>query len=590
MLYNYVALVSACFHKSLARQREVCLRSNNHPFFFPKITIGDSFPVQWPEVVVSFEGRPQDVDITALEEMGASLEKVPGRKAETYVVKNPSINALEVIVGMNRLSRSFVAPQGQIAADSVLTMIGLVTRINAAADVVNMIYATRQYKNTGICAFGFPDSEGETYDITGGFVREIQEKDKEMEVEEGETKEELFFYEASTPTVMLSCDASIATPHVCFGNAANIPGDESGILIPFETNYSQIDPLAITGFLRNFMTLCVVDPSEADTELSDIVSAWTKAISRTSLGEQLAHMMATLDIAVRSQSGIYFIFREDGHYDGCVLLGSHMTLKQPGVELYGAMSPDDLRKDVEEYGFHSTAVRAVLAAVQSETPLNEVMSLRHLREIVWKDGEPSGLIKNQIGKLLPKIAFNERPLPVHPGSLEQILQLLASPQDSLIPNTLYLHREDFFANDRDGLVLSAFGSRVPSFMYGATKLRATSVNVPGYATLPPYSPVPPSTLQIQFVPMRTALPQWQALLRTGIVNLEVQTKLAGSRVFAGEMKSRVWNMLNTYLTQSIEVRKPTTSTVVYTGELGQKRKGSDDEGDAKRKKKSLLFG
>jgi hypothetical protein len=591
MLFCYVALVSACFHKSLSTQTRVCLLSKNVTFYYPRINIRDSFPVQWPEIVVFFEGRPQDVDVEVLESMGASLEKVPGRKGDTYIVKNPSLEDLENITGMTRLSKAFVAPQGQISADSVLTLVGLVTRIQAAGDVVNMIYAARQYARENLVSFGLPDGDTDTWNVAGGRVVPLDQQAEGMEVEEGEVATvEMDLIGGKVDDVVLAVDQSVAHPHVCFGSASDIPGGESGILIPFETNYSQIDPCAIQSFLKSFMTLCVTDPSEADTEVAEYITAWTKAISRTSLGEQMAHMMATLDIAVSAKCGIYFLFREDGRYDGTVLLGDHVSLKQPGVELYTALSPDVLKRDVEEYGFHSTAVRGVLTAIQSEVQLNEITTLRQLRELVWEDGEPAGLIKNQIGKLLPKIAFAEKPLPVHPGSLEQILQLLAQPPDSPIPNNLYLHRDDFFSTDRDCLVLSAFGQRVPSFMYGATKIRATSVNVPGMASLPPYNPVPPNTLQIQFLPMRTALPQWQALLRSGVVNLEIQSKLPGSRVFAGEMKSRTWNLLNTHLTQSIENRKTVTTTVTYTGELGQKRKGSDDEGDTKRKKKSLLFG
>jgi len=579
-------LVTRLFFQSVADRAPVMDNSTSTRSFFPSIKVAESIPCVWPAVAVSFKGRiPTEVE-EKLMEWGADIQKIGGNRSDSYLLSSPTLDQLGELLRFKNLDVSFQTPVGHISPLAIPTLFTLVTRITVALRVVNFIYRTTVDDDLLEVS---PADEGTQRDtgrvIPAGGGGEDDGMGEEGEIQVHNERKEFFGDDSMGMFFRVDTLAVDLPPN--YGPSDALP-PTPGLLIPFETNYAGTDPLAINTFIRNFSNICIQDPLAADEEIDELIQYWVKEICRTDLGDRLAHIMTILDMAIRGRTGVYLIFRPDDHYGGSVLCGSHFMLKQPGVGITDSCDQQTLEQDIRLYGFHETAVRAILLLIGSDVEVKDVRTMRHLRELVMEHGEPSGNIRNQIEKQLQKVSFIERPLGVHSTSLATTFNLLSDPS-VVLPSGLYLHREDFFAIDRVRLVLSAFGKRVPSFSYGGVRRRATARIGKGTAGIEEYSATPPLVLQTKSIPMQTAVPHWNSMMQTGIVSSDFQTRTDGSRVFTGSDKAKVWRDLGEFLEKTVKAPGTAGPSIAPTGELGQKRRETDAPSGGREKRMRSFF-
>jgi len=570
------------------------ISSVNRRSYFPDVPLHDSIPILYPDLMCQFKGRTPDHVQTRLEEMGGTLERFPqlGNR-EAYLVKRPTFETFQESVAFPNILEGARPPFDAITPDGVMALWTITTRITVGAVLANVIARVNTGEGDEIL-FMMSSDEIDLDDstllppISDEEMGVSQEKGKEKAVEREEGEEDDTTEWNRCKDAYYKLLHYTPNPVQVFGSAADIPVGP-GLFLPYESNYSQPDEGAINLFLSRFYRISVQNVEEADTELDDLMRYWIVEIASTTMGQYLAHMITVLDLALRGGLGVFFIFRDDSTYEGAVLRGV-FTVKQVGMAGMGSLNATDLAADVAQYGFHATSVRGIVELMNSPVEPREIRTLRELQGIVMGTGAPSGQTKNRIEKLLQSVSFNERPLTLTFPSFETVFALL-SDSVGMIPNTLYLHRNDFFSEMRTQLILSAFGDRVPCLSYGGvTRLRASRKIGKSTSDLPARSNDPPSTFQFKTISMAGALPLWNTMMQTGIISTDTSSRIPGSRVLTGQVKVKMWASLADFLDSTVTEKG--SSTIVpdrKLGDEGQKRGQTDDLVNDRRKRMRSFF-
>jgi hypothetical protein len=588
VLSSDISFLAHSIQKRVESGRQVTT-SLDRRSFFPEIRISDSLPIFYPDIMIHFGGAVSDNVRGRLEELGASLDRFPqlGNK-EAYLLRSPTSDIIPEILRFPNINNKSRPPFDAITPDGILALYTIVTRITAGAKIANVIWRVGDGDERGLLMF--PDSD--TRNIYDGTLLE-KEGDEQMDKdqrEEGELSnagEEFSSWESPQGTFFKLIIGNLID-EATFGPATEIPVGP-GLFLPFEPNYSQPDEGAINLFLSRFYRISVQDPEDADEELDDLMRFWVTEIANTKMGQFLAHMITSLDLALRGGVGVYFIFRDNSTYEGSVLRGE-FSLKQVGMSVVTSQSATELAEDVASFGFHATSVREIVELMDADLDFKGFETLRSLRSLVYRDGAPSGQMRNRIEKLLQNVSFNEKPLTLTLQSFEKIYGLLANPI-VLVPNDLYLHRKDFFTEMRVQLILSAFGNRIPCLSYGGqTKLRASRKLGKGTSDISPRAPEPPSTFQFKMIDMAGAIPLWNAMMTSGIISTDTTTRVPGSRVITGLAKRSHWESLAVFLDQVV-IEKGTVPNIPdrRIGDEGQKRGATDDGAEGRKKRLRSFF-
>lgn len=244
------------------------------------------------------------------------------------------------------------------------------------------------------------------------------------------------------------------------GTVDDVETARGGIFLPFEASYAEYDVLIAAQFLERFKQVSYEDEAEFDDTSNDLVQGWSGGLARTMTGNFLAHMMKTTLLAIDAQTAVFFVIRPDGMYQGAVLYGEKVALRYPGRQWVGGGDQAALEADLEACGGHNNAIRKILdlAGMTTSDP-SQFTTIRALSQAVNAPGEPSGMVKNSILKLLPHVSFIERKEGVSVTTLVAAIKLLVS--DEAIPDNLYMDKGFFFNNGRFEDVLCQFGDKAP---------------------------------------------------------------------------------------------------------------------------------
>jgi len=579
MTYNWLGVEAMV--QSITRKQDVNVDEIDSTFFYPEPRVVDSLPLLWPNVAINFSTRPREDVLRFIEECGATSERIGNNKFETWTVVRPDIDMLQGLSTIPEVNLALRVPNNSISPFGLSQLVILNTRLATILQYVNAAYdnsltgsnfevrhncdakarGCRTHKEkvvVGDAPMGVDGEEGE--------VVEAEELTRDWE-----TISDSYFEVLS---LMRNAPKS-------WGSVEERPVGP-GFFIPYEPNYAQPDPSGIKSLVQRFSRLFYVDRSSAATSIDQLLNAWVTEIQTTEVGMHLAHLMASLEIAVSGGFGIYALFRGDGVYEGSVLRGEGV-LMQVGMVPETSKSATDLTNDITSYGFHATSLAAVLQSVDSDVEPSEITSMRELREVVMAGGMPSGSTKNMVEKHLKNLYFPDKPLGINKNSLSLVFGWLRNPT-AVIPTATFLHRDDFFTEDRTRLVLSAFGTDIPCFSFGGPQtIRATPKIGKGTLGVSEYRAEPPTILQVVKMPMATALPRWNAMLQTGVITTNTTQRISDSRAFSGREKGEMWTSLRELLDETVVERGiPQPAVDNKRGEVGQKRRRDDrdDEGRA----------
>jgi hypothetical protein len=591
VLISDLGFLAFCRQKAYESGPQIISSLNRRPFF-PNLHLNEAIPIHHPDLMVQFKGAIPDSVQSRIEELGGTLERFPqlGNK-EAYLIRNPTGATYREALQFPNVNHLARPPFDAITPDGAMAMYTIATRITAGASLTNVISRVNAgedrevYFQMGSDAIELDD---DTLQPVNPEVDMEGPSGKGKGPEEGEVTggDKSSWWDRSRGSYY---KLFLQKPDIerVYGDASAIPVGP-GLFLPFESNYSQPDEGAINLFLSRFYRISVQDSEETDKELDDLMRYWVVEIANTRMGQYLAHMITTLDLALRGGLGVFFIFRADATYEGAILRGE-FTLKQVGLGGAASCSATELVADIATYGFHATSVREIVQIVDPDHDPTMVSTLRGLREIVMRNGMPSGQTKNRVEKLLQSVSFNEKPMTLTFPSFETVFTLLSDPAGE-IPRDLYLHRNDFFSEMRTQLILSAFGDRIPCLSYGGvTRLRASRKTGKSTSDIPARPNDPPSTFQFKTIPMAGALPLWNAMMQTGIIATDTTTRINGSRVLTGPVKVKLWTSLADFLDATV-VEKGTVPEIPArrVGDEGQKRKQTD-EGAEDRKKRMRSF-
>jgi hypothetical protein len=542
------------------------------PTHFTRIPLGDAIPFSLPPLSVAFSGNAPIGVQEDVEEMGGTFERISTSRKDTYLIPRPTISDYQKATTFPHIDQNHVAPRSHISVPSIVTFFKLQTRLTASVRHVNLVAQERE--NPGVFEWV---EDGDTVDRSNAGLRPVAEvpvSPSAMQQEEGQVDEVTTSWTIGNdemPHLLLNYDA-LRMDRVFFGGVDRLP-QSPGLFIPFEANYSQSDVSGLTGYLQRYRGIFIDSPDNAMNEISDIMYDWTTEICKTLSGERMAHLMKCLEMAAQMYCGIYVVMRPGGVYEGSVLLGEDIVVKQMGMKPAVASTAIDLEEELESFGFHAICLRRVLETMNAEVT-TEVGGMRQLRDIVMRNGMPSGTQRNTIEKLIPNLSFDERPLVVNPNTLTSIFDLLSSSGE--IPQDLYLGFESFFDIGRTHLILAAFGEMAPSFSFGGTRLRATARVGKGTSQIDAYSTSPPAVLQTKAVPLKAAVPQWNSMMQSGIISTDTKTRVTGSRVYLAQAKASVWTSLGAFLDKTVIVPE----TAVPPVEAGSSKRRREDDGVA----------
>lgn len=552
----------------------------------PELAYRSSINFGIPDIIIAYTKAPPPADKEKLDEWGVEAEKVSTVKKEVYIVRNPTYEMAKDMLNFSGLLSAYRPTNTAITVHSLLSYMDIVSRVSMVAIGLQAIASKKIHMNLVGNGYTVAPSSGAP-----------METDEEGEVAE-ERPEKIQINGRTLEPYFVATEPSIETCRP-WGSVEDFLGlSVGGIFCPFEINFAAPDPIVLSRFIQRFSSMFIDEVGEdADsTELEGLQAVWATEISNTLAGHHLAHTMVSLMLAADSGAYTYILQLPEQHYDGTIIVKEvgKLSLRGAGLQAVHSVGPDALKKELSDFGFHTIIVSQILDLVGASAVAAETIeSMRHLREVVFAGtGIPSGNIRNKIQRLLPKLAFKERVLGINENAINEVLRLLTT--DAAIPRSMYLSTGSFFVEDtnRTQLVLSAWGDKPPTFNYGGTPLYATGTKGKGAsAKLKDYNSAPPLVLQVKRVPMETAVAGWNTMLQQGYINGDYSRKLSGARSFNGPEKTRVWQILNKWISTTVVPKGAVDVDMSQAGGSGIKRGPADDNtvGERGLKKKRRLL-
>lgn len=568
---------------------------------YPPGGILNSFTIPLPPVVLRFRSPLSSVEETDIFAMGAEVVRYSGYKGTVYTIRNPSFDTYRRIVSLPNLDESpFTPNMGHITTSAITTVMDIQSRI------------------TGICRIlqdGFPGEQSlfkfhfvaDTESIECISSNDLEDDDDEGEIDDDQPMESTG-NSLDTDTAAVVASAQVwggldSTLHLLYagtttqvrmpyGSLAERNVLDGGLLFPFVSRYAASDAQSLAKHFTTFQHLYIENEDDTHEELQQLLTHWTREISKTQLGYRLSHMLTSLDIAIRANTSIFFII-ENGEYQGAIVNGGGYTLSRLGGGVIHALSEDDLVKECSEFGFHSSLLREVFRVAGVEYVA--VSSMRELHTRI----SPLGLDamqKRTIEGILPKLSFAEEMWRQNPTTMTHLIEFLTSCTDN-VPANWPLHYDAFFSTSRTELALAAFGRMAPTFRYGGTHRHAcTEENGGEVKKTEPYKPSPPTILQSGQNYLKTSAAQWDVLLRTGII-ATAEGDVSGGRKWSGADKEHLWKCLSDGLRDSVSLSKKEgrtgggSGTVEATMETGGRKRNRDIavEDEAKKKRRVAKF-
>jgi hypothetical protein len=355
--------------------------------------------------------------------------------------------------------------------------------------------------------------------------------------------------------------------------------------------YAEYDIAIVSHFFNTFRSVFSDSENAWMDDMPALFAAWAGGISRTVVGTHLAHMMKSLLVAREGCTAGTIVMRNDGKYEGTIILGSKLAIRHIGGDWVMGLSPAMLREELKDLSSHKKAIKKILdaAGLVSSDP-SQFTTIRHLSQAVNASGEPSGMAKNLILKQLPFTSFIEGPEKVNAGTILATLDLLSS--DKAIPEGLYMDKGSFFPKSRYEEVLCSFGSSVPSFNYGGNDVaRCCDIEGKGVPRDLAYQRnTPPSHLQVKQISIGAACTQWEDMMKHGVIRGFFGRVEKAGREFLGEEKMRLWAAFDDTIRKTIIVKGQAGFAPQQASGGMMKRIRDASDADDRKSKKNRLFG
>jgi len=532
----------------------------------PLLNKAQMIPFRIPNIILCFKGQlPSNVQ-DRFNEWDIEAERITNIRKDVYIVRNPDYNVVKEILTFSGLDNEIRPPADHITPAALVSWF---TLISALSSVVSCLRVVAKNPSMGIEFKGghFSDDTPVVQpEPEEGELPESMETDKETTTA-GPSKQPERHFVFSEGKINIAVPINQYTvPDSCWGTDQTVVEEElTGIFCPYESNYSIPDYFAIKNFLQRFHRF--IGDSDND-DLDTMMEHWAQQLSNTVSGQQVAHVMATLELAIQANASIFVLQTPSEHYDGSIIVAppDSFYLHGPSIQRVYPVGHAALVKELGDFGFHFTTLKKIVDMTAIKAPINTITSMRYLRELVFAGtGRPQGVTENKISKLLPKLAFYEKPLGVNTDAVSNILDLLASDEEP--PRELFLDHRSFFSENRTQLILAAWGVNPPTFNFGGSLLRACAQASKGSTSLAVYSTTPPLVLQMKRVPMDNAIAGWNTMLQRGVIWGIYDKKIKQSRSFTGKEKVLLWNKFAEVLSGSI------SQPSVYGEDMTQVRAG-----------------
>jgi len=514
--------------------------------------------------------------ISRLEEMGASVVKLPNTNKDTYLLDHIDYQILGEVAGWSDLADEFRPPAGYIGIQNIphygfigilITMACRLTRIAAPKP--------RGLEDDSVDIEFDVASHGRV-NRTGKF-KEVTTTDNDMEMEEGELEGDHIWWHCAMgtqePTIRIKkTEGGIHAPvFMKTDDLRRLTG--AGFIAPFEQNLAAPDHSGLISFLRSFSNLGFDDEDDEVQRLDNLVLAWVQDISISRVGDWMAHMMRSVTLAKEITGSCVFVVNEVQEYLGAVIMCGEGQMVVVNGKVSVPVQGADLTKELALFSSHEATLEQI-RGICGLSSMEGVSTMRKLSNMLMAQGLPSGSVVTTVTPLLSKLRFSERPEPVNVTSLCQMLRLLAS-SDADIPDTLFLHRTSVFSTSRTERVISMFGDNPPTFNFGGPNaINASPIPARGVPVEKVYSPTPPRVFQSKRISLVSSVQQYNAMLQNGLLSTNPDRPVPGSRVYSPQESLTIWAELGRTLVNTV-VRKGGDGGVPVVGVVRQREPDSD---------------
>jgi len=141
-----------------------------------------------------------------------------------------------------------------------------------------------------------------------------------------------------------------------YGPISNLPVN-SGIFFPFLSDLTNRDPLSPPKLIERYFLKCLGPTTTEQFNAMDRLRRAFQDISKTMMGDWLAHMAQVIDLSLRSQAQP-FVIVDSNQYVGTVILGANFHIGLYG-KVYAPIPSAQLQIEVENAGSHTVNLKAI---------------------------------------------------------------------------------------------------------------------------------------------------------------------------------------------------------------------------------------
>lgn len=509
-------------------QNENVIVPLNKRGYTTNFAVKNCIPITHPALVVDYNGPIPSKHVDTLNNVG--FERIKMQKREN-IVHFPYID-LDDVRTIKGTSPSTItpAPANTVNLDSFDSWV-LVLRL------VSNLLRTHIYP-------AFRDNEhsqDEVYDVIDMITlkrqaeEELSNKKKRTKGDDGQVMEvddaeegEIEEMSDSGRDIELSKAKPIISSEKPWGTIDTLPNC-SGLFFPFIAELTSADHTTVPDFIEQYLFQSLGDIPEKQLERMDKIRRAWGIISKTQQGDIMAHLCKVISLAIQSQARVYPII-QDTVYEGTILFGARLFVGING-KVYRPLAFSNLQTELGGYSTHARTLSEIAEICgKKKDGLREITTMRSLRDTLMGENL-SEEKRDNIRKLAVHLHFKERFLGVNSGTLSQLIDSLASPEDG--PDlTIPLHHSALFSNDPVFVALAAFGFQAPSFIIE----NCPNMELKGSA---------PQTLVIRQKPLDIACQDWKTVMETTEIrnNPRNLSRANRDRSLVGNDKTVVWGKM-----------------------------------------------
>jgi hypothetical protein len=260
---------------------------------------------------------------------------------------------------------------------------------------------------------------------------------------------------------------------VTITSATDLPADHDGIIVPYLQELALPDHQTIPRFVHTYLYRYLGTSSEAATAYMLELLSDLGVLNATPWGDELAHVLWCIDVALRAQSICKVMVDGAGLYLGCVILGGRFTITI-GERVFHPQPRQNLVADYARATPHLAALSRIMVtiepdAVRRATAIQQTTSAHELRALILS-APLSEAERMLVAGELPQLHFaaDPPPLVINSTTICQVLNAIADPSNN--GSTLPLLPTMIMENSRQARFWSAFGKLAPSFLCPGGKM------------------------------------------------------------------------------------------------------------------------